>query len=172
MSIDGRRPFGRVGRSKASDTWIDRHHPRGARYRWTGTDRNRPWELEGEATLLEVDAEVRLHVCVSNLVPQFNGAYARARVRRTPGPSASAMTFSGSTGVQLRKIEHVRGARRRIDRDSIRIESWRPSLNAGRKTACGSFSRFVRIILMDERIDLTACCRMTLGVRVRSRARP
>ena len=30
--------------------------------------------LGAEATLFEVDAEVRLHVCVSNLVPQFNGA--------------------------------------------------------------------------------------------------
>ena len=98
--------------------------------------------------------------------------YVRTRVLRTPGPSASAMTFSGSTGVQLRKIEHVRGARRRIDLDSIRIESWRPSLNVGWNTACGSFSRFVRIILMEARSDLTACCRMTLGVRVRSRARP
>ena len=84
MPIDGRRPFGGVGRSKASDTRVDRHHPRGVRYRWTGTDRNRPWELEGEATLLEVDAEVRLYVCVSNLVSQFNGA---EDIRTDPCPA-------------------------------------------------------------------------------------
>jgi hypothetical protein len=55
-----------------------------SRYRWTGTDYNSPWELECEATMLEVDAEVRLHVCVSNLVPQFNGA---EDVRTGPCPA-------------------------------------------------------------------------------------
>jgi hypothetical protein len=84
VSIDGRRSFGRVGRSKASDTWVDRHYPRGTRYRWTGTDCNSPWELEGEATMLEVDAEVRLHVRVLNLVSQFNGA---EDIRTDPCPT-------------------------------------------------------------------------------------
>jgi len=43
------------------------------RYRWTGTDRNRPWELESKAALFKVDAEVRLHIYISNLVSQVNG---------------------------------------------------------------------------------------------------
>ena len=83
-----------------------------------------------------------------------------------PGPSASATTFSGSTGVQLRKIEHVTEAPDRSGFNPNRVVE--TIFEDGRKTACGSLSRFVRIILMDARIDLTACCRMTLGVRSRA----
>jgi len=38
----------------------------------------------------------------------------QAQVLRTPGPSASTTTFSESIGVQLRKIEQVRGHSLRV----------------------------------------------------------
>jgi hypothetical protein len=39
----------------------------------TGTDRNRPWKLENESTMLKVNAEVLMHIILSNLITQRNG---------------------------------------------------------------------------------------------------